>query len=72
MRVTYAATAKQFLLHTRQQKQLHRNTTMYRTRDERLKLSVFLLNDISHFQSNLTEIVFTINVDFASLKVLLR
>ena len=45
---------------------------MYRTRDEGLKLSVSLLNDISHFQSNLTDIVFTINVDFASLKVLLR
>ena len=53
-------------------KQLHRNTTMYRTRNEGLKLSVFLLKDISHFQSNLTDIVFTINVDFASLKVLLR
>ena len=49
-------------------KQLHRNTTMYCTRDEGLKLSVFLLNNISHFQSNLTDIVFIINVDFASLK----
>ena len=49
-------------------KQLHRNTTMYHTRDEGLKLSIFLLNNISHFQSNLTDIVFTINVDFASLK----
>ena len=41
---------------------------MYHTRDEGLKLSIFLLHNISHFQSNLTDIVFTINADFASSK----
>ena len=72
MRVTNATTVKQFLLHTRQQKTITQEYYYVRIRDEGVKLSVFLLNDISHFQINLTDIVFTINVDFASLKVLLR